>query len=1194
MRPDGTVVEVLGDGSERPFPKRPMRPMTEAEIEAGAAADPDARPMTQEELSTARRVARIKTLRRALGLTQQEFAARYRIPLGTLRDWEQGRTEPDQPARAYLTTIASDPEGVRRACEETGARDQTRDSGAARGARMGPATEEKMEAAKGRQPRGRDLFIVDNSVSGSTGLRYLEEWTRVAKAFDIATGSFEIGALLALDGSWQSLEKIRILMGAERTHRTRRLLFEAVRNEATEVLDESIETDKDINPFLNGVPPILDALRSGQIECRVYDKDKFHAKAYVTHAQLEVAGSQALVGSSNFTLPGLTKNIELNVQIQSAREVAQLQDWFEAHWQEAKEITDDIIRTVSRHTHLYTPFEIYAKALQEFFRGHELTETEWEETRSRMFPKLDRYQKEAYWNLMKIGHQHGGAFLCDGVGLGKTFVGLMLIERLILHDRKNVVLFAPKPTKEAVWEPHLRQLLPHIGGVGGGVDFSHLAVFSHTDLGRRGDFPERFRRIAEHADIVVIDEAHHFRNRGRRGGDGKGEPSRYNRLFDLLDNSARPKTVFLLTATPINNRLSDFRHMAELFTRRDEAHFGRTLGINHLSAHFNVMERELRQAVGHDVPDVEEVAAEAQDILARDEIFKQLVVQRSRAYARESQLRERGSAAVFPERKAPQVADYSIRRTYGRLLDMFEKAFEKANPLFTLAIYYPLAWYQGPDETIDRFEENRQRQVVGLIRTQFLKRFESSVAAFELSCERLLKKLLAFLEVHSETEAEKRRLDRWKAQNSEILGYAAQRHFDFWNDGDEEEDEDIVSQEMLDDVERLSRDEYDVAEMMSETFLDLDQLVDFLEEARKFEPRHDDKLQKFIRLLKSRELANQKVLIFTEFADTARYLKRQLDKAGIDDVVQVDSATKTNRADVIERFSPYYNGTSTQALRAKGRKEIRVLISTDVLSEGLNLQDASRIINYDIHWNPVRLMQRIGRVDRRMNPDIEKRLIGDHPEVAPSRGKVSFWNFLPPDELNAILTLYTQVTQKTLLISKTLGIEGRKLLRPEDDYEALREFNHLYEGTKTAVEDMHLEYQSLLEADPSLEGRLTRLPGAVFSGRERAKNGAKGVFCCYTLPALDKEKGEFTEEAGTTRWYLYDLDRDAIVEEPAGILESIRSKPETPRKCTMEQRNLIDLRAKMQRHITNTYLKRIDAPVGVKPSLKCWMELNEG
>ena len=177
-----------------------------------------------------------------------------------------------------------------------------------------------------QKSRGRDLFIVDNSVSGWTGLRYLEEWTSIARAFDIATGHFEIGALLALDGKWQQLEKIRILMGAETTQRTRKAILEAVRKRAIDVLDASIEADKEANPFLDGVPAILDALQSRRIECRVYDRDKFHAKTYITHAKLEVVGSQALVGSSNFSAPGLTKNIELNVQIQSAREVAQFRN----------------------------------------------------------------------------------------------------------------------------------------------------------------------------------------------------------------------------------------------------------------------------------------------------------------------------------------------------------------------------------------------------------------------------------------------------------------------------------------------------------------------------------------------------------------------------------------------------------------------------------------------------------------------------------------------------------------------------------------------------------------------------------------------------------------------------------------------------------------------------------------------------
>ncbi|MFC1530664.1 helicase-related protein [Gemmatimonadota bacterium] len=1038
------------------------------------------------------------------------------------------------------------------------------------------------------EPKSGDLFIVDNSISGWTGLRYLEEWTQIAKSFDVATGFFEIGALLALDEKWQELEKIRILMGDEVSRRTKKALLEAVRARAEEALEHGLEAEKEEDPFLKGVPAIVGALETGQIECRVYNKDKFHAKAYITHGKLEVVGSKALVGSSNLTRPGLTENIELNIQVESSAEVAQLQDWFEQHWQDAVDVSPDILKLVSRHTHAYQPFDIYAKALQEFFRGHEMTAGEWEDAHSRMFPQLDRYQQEAYWALMKIARQHGGAFLCDGVGLGKTFVGLMLIERLILHEGKRVVLLAPKGAKEGVWEPHLKDWLPHIGGIASGSDFSNLAVFSHTDLNRTGDFPERFRRIAELADVVVIDEAHHFRNPGSPGDpDTQEGRSRYYRLYDLLDDSVRAKTLFMLTATPINNRLSDFRHMAELFTRRDEAYFARTLGVNNLRAHFNNMEKALRKLLGLDGYDLGDSFAEATEVLSRDETFRHLVVQRSRAYARESQMRETGESAIFPERKAPQVAEYSIRKTYGHLLDLIETAFEKKNPLFSLSIYYPLAYYRGDDETIDPFEEGRQKQVVGLIRTQFLKRFESSVWAFERSCDRLLKKLLAFLEVHSETEAEKKHLEHWMEQNADVLHYTTQLEF-LLSDSEEPED-DVIPEAFLGAVTRLSRDEYEVVSIMKETYKDLDQIVSFLEETRKFEAAHDDKLKKLVRLLNSKDLTDKKVLIFTEFADTARYLQKQLVDQGIEGVSQIDSGRKVNRVEVLKRFSPYYNRSSSAEVAGH---EIRVLISTDVLSEGLNLQDATRLINYDIHWNPVRLMQRIGRVDRRLSPEVEKRMLKDHPELADERGKVVFWNFLPPDELNDILTLYKKVTHKTLMISKTLGIEG-KLLTPEDDFEALKEFNAAYEGTKSAIEEMHLEYQSLLLDNPELSAFLEGLPGSVFSGRRRLKHGCRGVFFCYGLPALDKEAGEFTDEAGTTRWYLYDADTEEVLSEPGEIMSSIRSKPNTPRNTVTDEATLLAIRSQVQKHIKDTYLKRVDAPVGVRPSLKCWMELNE-
>lgn len=355
---------------------------------------------------------------------------------------------------------------------------------------------------------GGDLFIVDNSDEEWKGLRYLKEWAQISTAFDIATGFFEIGSLLALDGEWQRLDKIRILMGAEMTKRTRQALLEALRTSTIEQLDQSIEKEKERNDFLNGVPAILSALSSRQIECRVYSKEKFHAKAYITHAKLAVVGSAALVGSSNFTEPGLTRNVELNIQIR--REVETLQRWFEHYWEQGEDITPAVAEVVDRHVREYSPFEVYAKSLLEFFKGHQLTATEWEQHVSRVYKLLDQYQKEGYHAMLKIAGTNRGAFLCDGVGLGKTFVGLMLIDRLINHERKRVALLVPKAARGPVWEKELKKRLPGVYGA-----FSNLLVLNHTDLNRRNaDIQEQMQRVKEVADVIIIDEAHHFRNPG--------------------------------------------------------------------------------------------------------------------------------------------------------------------------------------------------------------------------------------------------------------------------------------------------------------------------------------------------------------------------------------------------------------------------------------------------------------------------------------------------------------------------------------------------------------------------------------------------------------------------------------------------------------------------------------------------------
>jgi len=1012
------------------------------------------------------------------------------------------------------------------------------------------------------QKNPKDMFIVDNSDTDWKVERYLREWTQIARAFDIATGYFEIGALLSLDGAWQQLDQIRILMGDEVSRRTRQA-FEQALTTITKKLDDSIELTKTENDFLVGVPAIVDALKSGKIQVRVYTKEKFHAKAYITHGKFDVIGSVALVGSSNFTLPGLQQNIELNVQIRD--EVDKLQAWYEKHWDEARDVSPDILHVMERHTRDYTPFEVYIRSLTAYFRAHEPSVSEWERNHSRMYRELSQYQREGYHALIQIAERYNGALLCDGVGLGKTFVGLMVIERL-LHDRKRIALIVPKAARADVWEAKLKYYLPDALGL-----FTNLVIINHTDILRDGaDYPQKMLDIAQKVDVVIIDEAHHFRNTSSH---------RARKLFDMLGQNAegKPKQLFLLTATPINNSLYDLMHLIDLFARRKTDYF-KSLGIHSLRGHFRQREEALNRltnATG------EMDMRQAEELMHQDNLFRALVVQRSRGYARQS-LRAEGGDVIFPTRHDPRVANYSLTKTYGRLLSMFSDTFSRDAPLLKLTLYYPLAHSKKSQEQLEKqdiaMEKGRQSQIVALIRTLLLKRFESSPASFEASCQDLLLKLLAFLRLHDEKRAK-----TWERHHTKLLD-----HIKNGRDDEENADEDIIPEDIKLRFEKLNPKEYDIDAILGDVEYDLFELGKFLEELRHIQPQQDDKLGMLVRLLTQDPIfSTQKVLIFTEYRDTAVYLAQQLTANGVGYLDVVHSQTDLSISEAVHRFAPYYNGMTSADLDGG---EIRVLIATDILSEGLNLQDATCIINYDLHWNPVRLMQRIGRVHRRLDPRIEQRLITDHPHTEAVRGQAFLVNFLPPQELNSLLSLYERVTQKTVRISKTFGIEGRKLLTPDDDYEALREFNEAYEGTTTDAEQMYLAYQDLLKQYPDILQWADGLPKRIFSGKDYPLRDTQAIFFCYRLPAKNAD-GIWDETADFTRWYVYYLANDQIIDDPVRIMPLIQSDVDTPRHVRLTQLRLSEIRLKMDTHITDTYMKQIQAEQGIHATLLAWMEL---
>ena len=1025
-----------------------------------------------------------------------------------------------------------------------------------------------------------NLYIVDNSDADSSVKKYLTEWCAVSKQMDIATGYLEVGGLLTLDGEWQKLDKIRIILGNEVTKRTQDVIEQAVQAILGR-LKNSVDNEQERNEFLVGVPAIVNALKSGKIECRVFDKSKFHAKAYITYFRdeyrsqfiqaMNIPAGYALVGSSNFTKAGLTQNTELNVQVST--NVEQLQVWFDEHWEQGLDITEAILKVMEQHCKDFAPYDVYLRSMFEYFRTREKTISEWEQNDSVIYQGLSQYQRDGYNSLVEIANHYGGAFLCDGVGLGKTYVGMMLIERFVKKERKNVVLIVPASARVSVWETTIKKYVPEIL-----EGFYPFKIINHTDLLLEKN-KNLMDQIAEQAEIVVIDEAHHFRNRAS---------NRYRKLFDMMA-AGRQKQMFMLTATPINNSFLDLLHLIELFTHRQDDYFAAApLGIHSLTGHFKKMEAKLIASAG---TSAENAVDMTDDIFRGDALVNQLVVQRSRAYVKKSLSAAEGANVLFSVRQPPAVANYSMRKSYGKLIDDFISSFYRKDkngrnlPILALAVYSPYeeAYYIGDKSKLDEMVIGRQAQIVNLIRQLLLKRFESSIAAFEETCIRIYVRLKKFLTDYQEY-GNKRAIERLLNKQLDVVEYVERFITETVQSSVEEYEDDLPSY-VWDTEDNLDISEFDIRTMLEDTMLDMEILAEFISDIMGIDPENDDKIRELIRILSEDErVQNKKVIIFSEYKATADYIYRELTRAGFIGLFEIDGQTKGNRHELIQRFAPYYNDSSSSEID----DEIRILIATDVLAEGLNLQDASCLINYELHWNPVRLMQRIGRVDRRRNAAVEERLLRDHPELAADRDYAYYWNFLPPAELEKLLSLYATVSRKTLRISKTFGIEGKKLLTPDDDYDALKDFNSQYEGETSTEEEMSLEYQELMKKHPEYEDALSELPRKMYSGKRSGKS--KGFFFCYELPTK-LANGEWSNGNGLYRWYFLDSDTGTICEKTYDIWRLIQCDENEPRVVTATEEHFAQARKKAEDYIKRSYMRSVQAPLGVKPRLVTWLEL---
>ncbi len=320
----------------------------------------------------------------------------------------------------------------------------------------------------------------------------------------------------------------------------------------------------------------------------------------------------------------------------------------------------------------------------------------------------------------------------------------------------------------------------------------------------------------------------------------------------------------------------------------------------------------------------------------------------------------------------------------------------------------------------------------------------------------------------------------------------------------------------------------------------------------------------------------KKILIFTQYRDTARYLFKRLKSAGSKRVEQLDSTSQKDREEIIKRFSPVYNCTPDD-LETYSKNQIEILVSTDVLSEGLNLQDASVLINYDLHWNPVRLIQRIGRLDRRLSVEKEK-LLKRYNEATQTHGATIFiYNFLPPNELNRVLGLYENLSGKVLKISATLGIEGGYLV-DETEVDTLRTFNSLYESQESVLEKMQLAFVRLCEQFPDVVESARHFPNRVWSGKHSEKG--KGVFFCYRFPN------------GIVKWYLHLIDGEILEDKLDMCFQRIQTKPDEPRQMLLTPDAFHRLMLEVEEHCVQRYMRDLQLHTDQKPKLVCALELH--
>lgn len=892
--------------------------------------------------------------------------------------------------------------------------------------------------------------------------------------FDALVGYFRASGYFRIRKFIQSTPEIRILVGINIDRLTYQankqgFLFDPNAEQSQEEffneVKQNIQEAKYDKEVEDGMYQFIEDIVSKRITLKIHPKQNIHAKIYIFREKIyhKHGYGSVITGSSNLTEAGLEKNFEFNVELRYDEDILFATDTFERLWDEAIEIDINHVKKIKKESYLnpdFTPYEVYLKFLLEYFGKSIEFDPNSVADLPKGFKKLS-YQVDAvndgYAKMMK----HNGFFLADVVGLGKTIVSALIAKKFYFSNgfpthRSHTLVITPPALREG-WEDTLHQF---------GLD--NFKVITNGSLHKV--------RNPEIYDLVIVDEAHKFRSDSALTYNELQKICKTKTRQRTVDGSYVDKKVILVSATPLNNKPEDIANLVYLFQDSKES----TLEVGNLQHFFRTQIDAYKRLKAE--KDIDAIAAGIKEIYEkiRIKVIEPLIVRRTRTDLNENEeykkdLIEQG--IHFPKVKKPEKIYYQLDHELDQLYDdTIYFLSNEANGL-TYNRYQAIKHLKPHKKSKYKKADMISTQLAKIMKTLLVKRIDSSFYAFKKSLERYYIANQVMLKMF---------------ENNNIYIAPNLKVNELLNNGKEDELIKLIAEKQDFDptIEVCTRDDFE-AGFTSGIERDDKILKDLTDRWSKI--TYDPKMDMFIDYLKNilldRKINNEgKLLVFSESTETTEYIAKTLTDEGFEKIISVHSG---NRDDLMSALKANFDANHKEAKK----NDFDIIISTEVLAEGVNLHRANVIVNYDTPWNSTRLMQRIGRVNR----------------IGSDANEVHIFNFFPTAKVNQDIDLEKKAKMKLFAFHAALG-EDSQIYSTDENPESFGLFDKEFDEERDEKLRYLMWLRKLREQQPELIKQIQKMP-------LRARVGRKSkVMKNTTLTFIRNERRDafnFIREDGT-------------------------------------------------------------------------------